>query len=212
VTSRLAIPSSTVAEWRPYERAGEVIATVARQFPAHAHEAQEVLTYVVDGFASYQLDGEPLDPLSAGAVRLLTSPARATHRISPARGGPIRWFNLVVGLPHGGEGAPRLQASMPTPTRGAEGAVFKSLVGSGSGIASTSGLESKAIEFIEPGTTFLRIGHERRGLVYAISGSGTVDGHGFDGGEAVLVEHAAGIALEGRPGLRVILSTVPRRP
>lgn len=209
-TSRMIFPSSTQASWPLFERLGEVIATSSRPFPAHGHQNQEVLTYIVEGFANYQMDDGTAEPLPAGAARLLTSPVKSTHRVSPARGGPIRWFNIVVTLPPGAAATNRLQTISPIPTTGAEGATYRTLVGPHGGLASAAGLESKAIDFVEEGTTFQRVGHDRRGVVYALGGRGEIDGQAIEVGEAVLVEDASGIAIHGFEGLKLLLNTVPR--
>jgi redox-sensitive bicupin YhaK (pirin superfamily) len=210
-TTRLAIPTSVQPVWAPFERVGETLASRSRQFSPHSHESQEVLTYVVEGFATYQLENQPLEPIQAGSVRLLIAPERATHRISPARGSPIRWFNLVVGLPpsHGGPRVERLES--PAVTSLADGVRSLGLVGGASGLRSQSGLEATVYLFDEPSTIFQRVGHERRAVAYALSGRGTLDDQNLDGGEAALVEGAAGVAVRGAPGFRVIVSSVPIR-
>ena len=208
-TTRLVMPTPTQPAWPPFERVGETLATTTRQFPAHGHQGQEVLTYVIEGFASYQFDSNAPEPMLAGAVRLLTTPGKSSHRISPAIGSPIRWFNLVVTA--GGPGASaRLQSSEPTPgTRTAEGALVRPLVGPNAPLTSASGLEVVDLEFVASGTAFLKMGHRRRGVAYVVGGRGAVDNQNVDGGEAALIENAGGIALHGNPGFRVILSSAP---
>lgn len=210
-TTRLVIPTLAQPPWPPYARVGETLASSQRQFPAHAHERQEVLTYVMDGFASYQFEARAPELLRPGSARFLTAPTRVTHRISPGKGGAIRWFNLVIGLPPALPAELRLQASeAPAVPLYEENAYVRPLVGPRSTIASAAGLECREISFSEVSTTFLRVGHDRRGLVYAVVGSGTVDGRGVEGGEAALADGAGGIAIQGTPGFRVIAATAPR--
>lgn len=209
--TRLILPTSAQPVWPPYHRVGETAADRARPFPAHSHEHEEVLTFVRDGFASYQTENGPVELLQAGSARLLTSPSRTTHRISPARGGAIRWFNLVVALPVTVAGPRRLQSSeAPATPFYEENAIARPLVGPQGPMSSDAGLECRELTFVESSTSFLRVGHDRRGLVYAFSGRGIIEDHGLETGEAALVEGAAGIAIHGTPGLQVIAITAPR--
>ena len=211
-TTQLVIPTSSQPAWPPFVRVGETLSDRVRQFPAHTHEHHEVLTYVSEGFASYQLGTEPPERLVPGSARLLTVPSRSAHRISPAQGGPIRWFNLVVTLPPTAQGESRLQGS-EAPSRPPEydgTPVIRPLVGPKAPMASAAGLECRDITFVEPGTTFQRVGHERRGFVYVLSGRGTVDGHSVEMGEAALADGVAGLAIHALQDLRVITATAPR--
>lgn len=209
-TTRLVLPTAVQAAWPPYHRVAETVATRTRQFPPHAHEGEEVLTYVIEGSASYQLESGAIQPMRPGSARLLSATSRAAHRINPSQGGVIRWFSLVAGLPDGASGAVRLQASEPPASpRYDESAHVRPLVGPGATMTSAMGLESAEISFVELSTTYRRLGHGRRGLVYSLSGRGSVDGNPLEVGEAALVEGAAGIAIQGNEGFRVIVATAP---
>lgn len=211
--TRLVIPSSVQHAWPPFRRVGETVVTRNRQFPLHFHERQEVLTYVTEGFASYQLDPGAPEELNPGSARLLESPGRASHRIGPARTGAIRWFSLVLDLPEVTAGGIRLEGSErpPIPMRESGPHVW-SLVGPGGPMHSIASLECREITFDELQTIFQRVGHDRRGFVYALTGRGSVDGIAIETGEAALIEDAAGIAVQGTAGFRAILATAPRPP
>jgi redox-sensitive bicupin YhaK (pirin superfamily) len=210
-TTRLILPTPSQPSWPPFTRVGESVVNRGRQFAPHAHEAEEVLTYVTEGLASYQMEPGGAAQLRPGHARLLTTPGRTEHRISPVRGGPIRWFNLVVQLPAGSRGPFRLQTSEPpaTPTY-EQNALVHRIVGEGSSMASAAGLACAEITFVESSTSFLGVGHDRRGLIYSLVGRGKVDGVSLETGEAALVEGAAGVAVQGTSGLRVIVATAPR--
>jgi redox-sensitive bicupin YhaK (pirin superfamily) len=212
-TSRLVIPTSAQPAWPPYDRAGETVASRIRQFPSHAHEHQEVLTYMIEGSASYQLGAETPRSLRPGSARLLTAPSHTTHRISPAQGGPIRWFSLVIRLPEGAAGGARLQGSEPPVSpRYDETAQVRPLVGPGASMTSALEVECAEIVCVELSTTFRRLGHGRRGIVYVLAGRGSVDGHGVELGEAALIEGAAGMSIQGKAGFRAIAATAPVTP
>jgi redox-sensitive bicupin YhaK (pirin superfamily) len=210
-TSRTVIPTAAQSAWPPFRRVAEVIATVDRKLPAHGHEGEEVLTYGIEGSASVAVGGTPPKPLQAHTVVLLTAPGKAIHAISPAEGSTVRWFSVVVGLASPATGDTRVQwgrppAGDPQP----DGTVVRRLVGPGSGVTSTARLEGEAIEFLSEGTTFRRVGRDRRAVVYALSGRGRVDGQAIEQGEAALVENYSGLGLQGHPGFRAVLVVAPR--
>jgi redox-sensitive bicupin YhaK (pirin superfamily) len=210
VATRLLFPTPSQPEWRPFHRVAESLANRARQLPAHAHEGEEVLTYVTDGFAAYQLESGPTEPLPRGSGRLLTSPGRATHRISPTQGGAIRWFNLVVGLPANSTGGPRLQAMDPSAPMVEEDTVLvRSIVGAEAAMRSAAGLECQELRFRSDSTTFRKVGPNRRAVFYAMSGRGSVDQKGIEAGEVAFVEGMPGVAIQGRSGFVGILATIP---
>src|SRR5256885_1380146 len=62
----------------------------------------------------------------------------------------------------------------------------------------------------EEGTTFLRVGRDRRGIAYALSGIGSVNDHSLEPGHAVLLENRSGLSLNGEAGYRVAFASVPR--
>jgi quercetin 2,3-dioxygenase len=209
-TARLLLPGPGLSTWLPFTRAVETIATAARQLPAHGHEGEEVMTYMIEGFASYQYGNAAPVPLPPGSVRLLTAPSRATHRVSPAQGSAIRWFSLVLSLPSSLKGEPRVQSAQPRSTETQpDGTVVRKLVGPGGSVFGKSGLSADEISFVQMGTTFQRVGRDRRGLVYALSGRGTIDSQAIEGGEGVLIEGASGIAVHGQSGLRVLVASAP---
>jgi len=169
------------------------------------------LTYVTEGFASYQLESGTIEPLQRGSARLLTAPGRVSHRVSPAKGGAIRWFNLVVALPESSTGSPRLQSMGPqTPTIEEDTVLVRPILGPGAPMASAAGFECQELQFTGEATTFRRLSSNRRAILYAMSGRGAVDQREIEGGEAAFIEGMPGIAVQGRDGFRVILATAPR--
>jgi redox-sensitive bicupin YhaK (pirin superfamily) len=211
VTTRRLLPTSAQSEWRPFHRVAESIANRARQLPTHAHEREEVLTYVTEGFATYQLDSGAAESLRLGSGRLLTTSGRATHRISPAEGGAIRWFNLVVGLPPTSSGAPRLQRLEPeTPAVEEDTVLVRSLVGPKAPMTSLAGLECEELRFRTDSTTFRKVGPVRRAVFYAVSGRGSLDQKAIEAGEVAFVEGMPGVAVRGEAGFCGILATAPK--
>ncbi|MGA8275608.1 MAG: pirin family protein [Thermoplasmata archaeon] len=212
-TTRAVVPSAAVPRWAPFERVAESIATPRRRFPPHRHESVEVLTYVIEGSGTYDYGSGPSTPLLAGSVNLLTAATSVTHGINPGKGQTIRYFAVIVTLPAVASSQPRMQSARPEPpSPQPDGTVGRTLVGHGKALVSAVGLECEAIEFRSAGTTFRKVGHDRVAIGYAVSGIGKVDNQALEAGEAALVDDAAGIAITGRAGLRLILTSAPRPP
>jgi redox-sensitive bicupin YhaK (pirin superfamily) len=210
VTSRTVLPSAGQGPWPPFERVGEIVATAGRKLPAHAHEHQEVVTYVIEGFATHVLGAAAPEPLRPRSVVVLAAPGKITHALSPAEGSTIRWASVVVALPPASAGAPTEQrAQLGDPAPQPDGTVVRRLVGAG-GLRSQVALECDEIEFVASGTSFRRIGHDRRAVLYAFRGRGRVDAFPVEEGEAALIERVSGIGLHGEPGFRALLASVPR--
>lgn len=211
VTTRVALPTRTQSSWPPFERVAETIATARRPFPAHQHSGVEVLTYVIEGAASYEFGSAAPRPLTADSTMLLTAPTALSHAVKPGTGHTVRWFSLVTTLPPGSNSPARLQSGRADPRRGpAEGTIVRQLIGSGTAITSAVGLEGVAIQFESDATAFQKVGHERTAVCYALTGRGRIDSEVLEGGEAAFVDDAAGVAIQGRPGFHVVLMHAPR--
>lgn len=213
VTTRSVVPSTAQPEWVPFRRITEGIASKGRTLPPHAHEREEVLTYVTEGFAVYQLGHDAPLALSQGSARLLTTGARVEHRVSPAQGGAIRWFNIVVTLPAGDTRPARVQsAAADTPVVEVDTVRVRPLVGPRAPMASAVGLEAQEMLFVADSTTIPRVGPRRRAFVYALAGRGAVDDRPIETGEAALVEGVPGISVHGTVGFRAIFASAPADP
>lgn len=210
-TTRTVIPTSAQPRWPPFERVAERIASSRRRYPAHRHEGVEVFTYVVEGAASHQVGADPARALEAGAATILTAPAPIAHSINLAEGQTLRWVATVTSLPVDQPVEARFQstpAERPEPEP--EGTILRRLVGPTAPLRSSVGMECVALEFAVAGTSFQRVGHNRLAVCYALGGRGVVDNAPVEAGEAALIEDAAGAAITGREGFRVLFASVPR--
>lgn len=216
VTTRLMIPTSTQPVWPPFHRVAEGIASRERHLPSHAHDREDVVTYLIEGFASYQLEGKPPERLSPGSARLLTAASRCLHEVSPLEGHSIRWFNLVVGLPPSFDGPNRLQAAgSGSPKAVVDEVEVCRLTGPTGPMRAASGLECEMLTFPEESTTFRRVGAGRRAIVYALAGHGLVDERPIEVGEMALVDGAPALSVGGTPGFQVVFAVAgvpPTRP
>ena len=210
VTTRRLLPIPAQSNWSPFQRVAESIANRARQLPMHTHERVEVLTYAIEGFATYQLENRAAESLERGSARLLSSPGKVSHRISPDRGGAIRWFNLVVALPAGSAGGPQLQSMGPqTPVVEEDTVLVRSLVGPKGPMTSSGGFACQELTFENEGTTFRKVGADHRAVLYAMSGRGLVDHKPIETGEVAFIEGLPGVSLQGEAGFWGFLATAP---
>jgi redox-sensitive bicupin YhaK (pirin superfamily) len=209
-TTRVIVPTSAVPRAPPFERVAETIATARRRLPPHRHENAEVFTYVIEGTGTYDFGPGPSLTMVRGSSYLLTAPQSITHSISPGPGQTLRYFATIVSLPPGSTLESRLQSTQPPAVPEPDGTMDRALAGPGTRVSSFAGLAAEAIEFHDAGTAFRKVGHDRLAIAYAAAGTGKVDNQALEAGEAALVEDAAGVAIAGRPGLKVILTSVPR--
>ncbi|MFZ3355690.1 MAG: hypothetical protein WA549_02895, partial [Thermoplasmata archaeon] len=211
VTTRILFPTAQLNNWNPFVRFGETIVTSRKQSGDHGHHHQEVMLYILEGSAIHSHPGGPVEQLAAGSVLWLTAPGDAKHAANPGKGRTSRWVSIVLELSERlPEGPAVYRSTHPArPPVGADGTIVTALVGSRAQVVSESGLECSDILFAEDGTSFVEVGHERRGIIYVVSGEGRVDDAKIDVGEAVLVEKIGGVALHGMIGFRVIFATAP---
>ncbi|MCI4373608.1 MAG: hypothetical protein L3K02_08215 [Thermoplasmata archaeon] len=210
-TTRAVIPTTGQLPWPPFERVAETIATPRRRFPLHRHAAAEVLTYIIEGSGTYEVAPHSPVPVAPGATGLLTASTSLSHAIHPGQGQTIRWYAVVATLPAASSAPAGVEYGQAVPEPGMpDGITAHRLLGPGTRIASAIGLECELIEFPSNGTTFRKVGHDRIAICYVLAGSGSVDNQALETGEAALVDDAGGIALQGRPGFRVILTSAPR--
>ncbi len=211
VTTRAVLPNTTQPKWPPYVLVAETIATPRRRFPAHRHTGVEVLSYIVEGQGTYENATDPPQPVGAGTVHLLTAATTLAHVINPGKGQTIRWFAVVVDLASGQLTQNALQRydSKELPPA-ADGTVTRALVGPTTPIRSATGMEAGAISFVGDGTSFRKIGHGTLAVCYVLSGRGRIDSDPIEMGEAALVQDAAGVAIAGGAGFRVVLVKMPR--
>jgi redox-sensitive bicupin YhaK (pirin superfamily) len=212
-TTRTVIPTANQPRWPPFERVAETIAAPRRHLPPHRHQGVEVLTYVIEGSGTYEFGPDPPAQVRPGSIKLLTAPSSASHRINPGVGQTVRWFAMVVALPDGLTSAPELQSGVAKETgMRSDGTAVRVLVGPKAEVRSAAGAEAEAIRFVNEGTSFRRVGHDSMAVCYALMGRGMVDSVPIEGGEAALVDDAAGIAVQGTPGFQAVFVRVPRGP
>jgi quercetin 2,3-dioxygenase len=210
-TTRTAIPTAAQPRWPPFERVAETIATARRPFPSHRHAGVEVLTYVIEGQASYEFAADAPRPLEAGSTVLLTASQSVAHAIKPGKGHTVRWFAVVASLPPGSNALPRLQSARPEAAVGdSDDMRVRPLLGRGSTLESAVGLEAVEFQFRSNATTFRETGHERVAICYALAGRGTLGDVALEAGESALVEDAAGIAIQGQGGFQMVFVAAPR--
>jgi redox-sensitive bicupin YhaK (pirin superfamily) len=210
-TTRTVVPTAGGSKLPPFERVAETIATPRRRFPPHRHEGVEVLTYVIEGSGLQEYGSDAPVSVRAGSTSLLSATASVAHSMNPGIGQTMRWFAILSTLPSGRGGSNRVQSGLVEPSAVlSDGTVVRRLVGPGALTTSAMGLECEEIEFRSTGAAFRRVGRDRVGIFYAITGTGQVDGAPLDAGEAALAEDVSGVGIQGRSGLHLMFASAPR--
>ena len=212
MTAHLLFPTRDAPSFLPFQRFAESMATSRKKGELHSHIGEEVITYVLEGYIDHEDGSGNHASLTQGSLLVLTARDEARHALRMERGRTARWLSIVVRLPAAGE-APSTSLQVMTPERasvGSDGTIRTSLVGPNGPARASSGLELSDIGFVKEGTGFLRVGRDRRGIAYVLSGVGSVNDHSLEPGHAVLLENRSGLSLNGEAGYRVALASVPR--
>ena len=210
-TTNLLFPNRDQGPWLPFERFAETITTSRTKLERHPHRAQEVLVYVLNGEIDHVDGSGRRERLTRGSVALITAHDEVFHQLDAVKGTRARWLSVVVRLPWHTE-PPPTQVQIKgagDPKAASDGTVQTPVVGPLARADSFSGLQVLDMESAKEGTGFFRIGHDHRGLIYALEGSGAVEGSPLAPGSGVLMENLSGVAIGGSPGFRVVLATVP---
>ena len=212
MTAHLLFPTHNEPSFLPFQRFAESMATSRKKGELHSHVGEEVITYVLEGYIDHEDGSGNHASLTQGSLLVLTARDETRHALRMERGRTARWLSIVVRLPAGGE-APSAALQVLTPERpsvGSDGTIRTALIGSNGPARTSSDLEFTDIGFVKEGTTFLRVGRDRRGIAYALSGIGSVNDHSLEPGHAVLLENRSGLSLNGEAGYRVAFASVPR--
>ena len=211
-TAHLLFPTRDEQPFLPFQRFAESMATSRRKGEMHPHIGEEVIQYVLEGYIDHEDGSGNHTSLTEGSLLVLTARDEVQHALRMERGRTARWLSIVVRLPVSTE-APSTSLQILTASRppvGSDGTVRTSLVGSNGPARTSSGLELIDIGFSKEATAFLRVGRDRRGIAYVLSGFGSVENHGLEPGHGVLLENMSGLSLHGDAGYRVALASVPR--
>lgn len=212
--TRLLVPTAKHGPFLPFERCAETAANRRLREGLHSHSAEEVLTYVLEGYVQHAEQNGQLTELFPGSVLLLTAHEELRHELTVQAkdaGGSARWFSIVLRLPWHTEPPPTsLQIrEAGEAIQALDGTVQRPVVGPLARAESMMGLECTDIEFARDGRSSFRIGRDRRAVAYALRGSGTVEKQPVEAGHGALLENLANVTIQGSRGYRVILATVP---
>jgi len=215
VSGRVLFPAPQMGPWLPFVRFAETLTTgTGDAADSHAHRAEEVMSYVVEGRVEYVDDREQSTLLDPGAVVLLTAREESRHNLIARPHPRARWLSTIVRAPPApGEPGRRVQVGTArSPAPSADGVVERRLVGPGAPVDSAVGLECADLEFLRPGRCTCRLGPERRAVAYVYEGSAAVDGRPVATGSGALIERMEAVAVEATAGTRLLLASAPRSP
>lgn len=212
VAGRTVFPTPDQGPWLPLERFAESRAVGRRvSSDPHPHRLEEVVNYVLSGRMIRTGGGEPEAELGAGTVSRLTAHGSVTHDVYPAPGSEARWISIVTRLPSvaPSPAPPSRDVGLPRVHRLSGGVGRKNLVGPKATLPSLAGLEAVDLT-IPPGRSFrVSVGTALRAVVYAVGGSGSVQGRPIAEGAGLLAEDLEALELKADSEFRVILATVP---
>ncbi len=210
-TTSLLFPNHDQGPWLPFERMAETMTTSRTRLGRHAHQAEEVVIYMVEGEVDHVDDSGRRDALTPGSVALLTAHEEISHDMEMLKGKRARWLSLVVRLPWHTEPPPTsVQIKTAGDAKeGSDGTIQKPVVGPLARADSSSGLECTDIEFARTATGFFRLGRDRRAVAYVLNGSGMLDDVPIKSGSGALLENMSAVAIGGSPGYRIVLASVP---
>lgn len=212
--TRLLIPTARQGPFLPFERFAESVAAHRMSFGLHPHVAEEVLTYVLQGYVHHEDAEGHHATLTTGSVLLLTAHREFRHEITlqpRAEAHDARWLSLVLRLSWHTE-APETSVQVREAgdrVQAGDGTSRWPVVGPQARAESAIGLECTHICFDEGAAVSVPLSLGRRGIAYVLEGSGRIERREVAAGEGILFENAPSVALEGPPGFRVFLASVP---
>src|SRR2546426_9977574 len=204
-TTSLLFPSQEQGPWLPFERFAETMTTSRTKLGRHAHQAEEVVIYLVEGKVDHVDGSGRREALTPGSVAVLTAHEEISHDMEMLKGKRARWLSVVVRLPWHTEPPPTaIQIKTAgDPTEESDGTVQRPVLGPLARADGSSGLACTDIEFARQATAFFRIGRDRRAVAYVLNGSGMIDEVPLKAGSGALLENMSAVAVGGAPGYRL---------
>ena len=213
-TARLLMPTVDQGPFLPFERFAETLATRRMQEGLHPHLAEEVVTYVLDGYVHHEDATGNHTVLSPGSVLVVTAHTEIRHDLTmqpSQQGRNARWLSIVLRLPWHTE-AP--QNSLQVKDAGdamesSDGTIQRPVTGPLARAETFLGLECTDIEFAREADASFSIRRGRRGVVYVLRGSGMIEKNSVQAGQGAVFENVGRLTIHGSPDFRAFLATVP---
>jgi len=213
-TSHLLMPTVEQGPFLPFDRFAETVAAKRMQVGLHPHLAEEVISYVLDGYVHHEDGSGTHTVLNPGSVLVVTAHEEVRHELTmqPSQEGrTARWLSLVLRLPWHTEAPPTsIQIKdAGDATESLDGTVRRPVVGPLARAETFMGLECTDITFAREASVSFPIDRDRRGVVYVVHGSGLIEKTQVERGRGALFEHITRLTIQGSPGFRAFLATVP---
>jgi redox-sensitive bicupin YhaK (pirin superfamily) len=213
-TSHLLMPTVEQGPFLPFERFAETLATRRTQLGLHPHRAEEVVTYVLDGYVHHEDGSGTHTVLAPRSVLVVTAHTEIRHDLmmQPSQQGRnAKWLSIVLRLPWHTEAPPNaLQVKdAGDVVEAPDGLMRRPVTGPLARAETFMGLECTDIEFAGEAEASFSIARKRRGVAYVLRGSGMIEKNGVEMGQGALFENVTRLSIRGSPGFRVFLATVP---
>src|SRR5947209_9438704 len=213
-TTHLLMPTIEQGPFLPFERFAQTLATRRTQLGLHPHRAEEVVTYVLDGYVHHEDGTGTHTVLAPGSVLVVTAHTEIRHDLTmqpSQQGRNAKWLSIVLRLPWHTEAPPNaLQVrdagdAVETP----DGTMRRPVTGPLARAETFMRLECTDIEFAREAEASFSIARKRRGVAYGLRGSGMIEKNGVEMGQGALFENVTRLSMRGSPDFRVFLATVP---
>src|SRR5438445_6748203 len=213
--SHLLMPTVEQGPFLPFERFAETLATRRTQLGLHPHRAEEVVTYVLDGYVHHEDGSGTHTVLAPGSVLVVTAHTEIRHDLTmqpSQQGRNARWLSIVLRLPWHTEAPPNaLQVKdAGEVVEAPDGTTRRPVTGPLARAETFMGLESTDIEFSREAEASFSIARKRRGVAYVLRGAGMIEKSGVEKGQGALIENVRRLSRRGWPDLRVLPATFPR--
>jgi len=208
------MPTVEQGPFLPFERFAETLATTRTQLGLHPHQADEVVTYVLDGLVHHEDGSGTHTVLAPGSVLVVTAHTEIRHDLTmqpSQQGRNAKWLSIVLRLPWHTEAPPNaLQVKdAGDAVEAPDGLMRRPVTGPLARAETLMGLECTDIEFAREAEASFSIARKRRGVAYVLRGSGMIEKSGVEMGQGALFENVTRLSMRGSPDFRVFLATVP---
>ncbi|MDQ6958393.1 MAG: pirin family protein [Mariprofundaceae bacterium] len=176
-------------------------------FPDHPHRGFEAITYLFTGGMRHKDNLGNEGTVHAGGTQRFTAGRGIVHSEFPDghASGIQLWINLPKRLKQIEPDYQQLQAD-DLPEQEENGTVTRTIVGEGSPLRLHTSVQYLDMQ-LDPGTQTRRnFPSNYRGLIYAVQGSGTVNGQDICAGMAAYFESGTDIVLSSQTGGRFMLA------
>ncbi|MCU4926098.1 pirin family protein [Halobacteria archaeon AArc-dxtr1] len=174
-------------------------------FDTHPHRGFEIVSYMLDGEMAHADSMGHESVAGPGDAMRITTGSGMTHSELPAGEGGCSGLQLWINLPREAKSVePSYQDASPAdlPVTARDGATVRTVVGDGSPIELHTPVTYEDVDI--DSSWRWEVPAEWNGFLFALSGSGAVDGRAIEAGEYVLAPADESLSVETDAGVRLV--------